>query len=90
MLRLDEKTMDIFVNGITLATEEDLVACISGVEELLGMLQHAQKKGVQVYADHRERKRQDKDPWPFIRYRLSDKKWRTAVAPKAKEAGSWK
>lgn len=90
MIRLDEKTMDVFVNGITLATEVDLDACISGVEELLGMLKHAKKEGKQVYADHRERQRDGKDPWHFIRYRLSDRAFRTAVAPKAKEAGSWK
>jgi hypothetical protein len=90
MIRLDASSMDVFVNGITLATEEDLDACIGGVEELLGLLKHAKKNGVQVYADHRERQRDGKDPWHFIRYRLSDRPWRTAVAPQAKKAGSWK
>ena len=90
MIRLDKSSMDIFANGISLPTEEALDECIEGVEELLGMLKHAKETGVQVYADHRERQRQDKDPWHFIRYRLSDKPWRTAAAPKQAKAGSWK
>ena len=91
MLRIDGKSMDIFVNPITLVDEKAVDECIEGVEQLLGALKFAKKNGKQVYADHRERQRQDKDPWHFIRYRVSDRDWKTAVAPSAaQEAGSWK
>lgn len=90
MIRIDSESMDIFVNPLTLATEEMVDEAIEGTEQLLAALKFAKKHGKQVYCDHRERQRQDKDPWHFLRYRVSDRDWRTAVAPAAKKAGSWK
>jgi hypothetical protein len=91
MIRIDKKSMDVFVNPITLVDETALDECIEGVEQLLGALKFAKKNGKQVYADARERQREGKEPWPFIRYRVAERDWKTAVAPPAaQQAGSWK
>lgn len=91
MIRIDAKSMDIFVNPISCQDESSLDELIEGTEQLLGALKFAKKEGKQVYADHRERQRPGKDPWPFIRYRVSDRDWKEAVAPtSAQKAGSWK
>ena len=91
MIRIDSGSMDIFVNPLTLATEEMVDEAIEGTEQLLAALKFAKKNGKQVYCDHRQRQREGKDPWNFLRYRVSDRAFRTDVAPAEKKtAGSWK
>jgi len=90
MIRIDSTSMDIFVNPITLVDEEAVDQAIEGTEQLLAALKFAKENGKQVYCDHRQRQREGKDPWNFLRYRVSDRDFRSAVAPAAKAAGSWK
>jgi hypothetical protein len=87
-IRLDEKTMEVFINPLTLNGEEIFDEAIAGAEELVAALKFAKKNRKQVFIDHRERKREGKEPWPFLRVRVSDRDWREA--PKPAKAGSWK
>jgi hypothetical protein len=88
MIRLDEKTMDIFVNAFTLNNDEDFDTAIAGAEELLAALKFGKANKKQVFIDPRERQREGKEPHKFMRLRVSDRDWREA--PKTQTQGSWR
>lgn len=88
MIRLDEKSMDIFINSFTLNNAEDFEVAIQGAEELLAALKFGLANKKQVFFDPRERKREGKEPHKFMRARVSDRDWRSA--PQTETKGSWK
>lgn len=88
MIRLDEKTMDIFINSFTLNNDEDFDQAIEGAEQLVAALKFAKTNKKQVFIDPRERQREGKEPHKFMRARVSDRDWREA--PKTEKAGTWK
>lgn len=84
MVRVDEDTLDLFINPINLTSEEDLDAAIDGAAKYLRALKFAKKNDCVVWQNLRQRKGKD---WHFIAVRVDGERKLSEQRSRRRSAG---